>query len=200
MVSLISGTWCQMNRRYVTHMAAEPVKRSYRSPLRTAQVELSRTKVLTAARESFLARGYAATTIAGIAADAGVARETVYKLFGSKADLLKRLYDVTVAGDADEIPVEGRDWWRRMLQSDPTTMISTFARANAELGARLGPMLTMIAAGAAAGDADLRGLRATGEAERLVGVRAMVDALTRKTRLRHGIDHDEAVDIVWALI
>jgi hypothetical protein len=28
----------------------------------------------------------------------------------------------------------------------------------------------------------------------------MVDALARKTRLRNGLDPDEAVDIVWALV
>jgi hypothetical protein len=30
----------------------------------------------------------------------------------------KRLYDVTVAGDPIEIPIEGWDWWQRMLAAD----------------------------------------------------------------------------------
>lgn len=176
------------------------VKRSYHSPLREAQVELSRSKVLDAAREAFLGEGYAAVTIAGIAARAGVARETVYKLFGSKAELLKRLYDVTVAGDADEIPIAGREWWQEMLAADPPSMIATFARANADVGSRLGPILTMIAGGAAGGDPDLRALSATAEAERLTGVSAFIEALAGRTRLRNGIPADEAVDITWALI
>src|SRR3954447_10109085 len=181
-------------------MAQARVKRDYHSPVRAAQVELSRERVLTAANELLLAKGYAATSIAAIAAQAGVARETVYKLFGSKSLLLKRLYDVTVAGDPDEIPIERRDWWQQMLAADPHTLIAMFARANAEVGDRLGPMLAMITAGAAAGDADLLDLSATAEAERLSGVRGMVEGLSRKRGLRDDLDPDEAADIVWALI
>jgi AcrR family transcriptional regulator len=181
-------------------MAEGRVKRDYHSPMRAAQVELSRSRVLAAARELFLTQGYAATSIAAIATRAGVVRETVYKLFGSKAGLLKRLYDVTVAGDADEIPIERRAWWEQMLAADPSTLIAMFARANAEVGSRLGPMLTMITAGAAAGDADLRELSAIAEAERLTGVRSMVDALAGKACLREDLDPDEAADIAWALI
>jgi AcrR family transcriptional regulator len=181
-------------------MAQGREKRDYHSPVRAAQVELSRRRVLTAAREVFLAEGYAATSIAAIAARAGVVRETVYKLFGTKSSLLKRLYDETVAGDADDVPIEQRDWWQQMLAADPHTLVATFARANAEVGARLAPMLAMIAAGAAAGDADLRALSATAEAERLAGTRSMVDALARKAALRDDVGRDEAVDIAWALI
>lgn len=181
-------------------MAEEHVKRAYHSPMRAAQVELSRSRVLAAAQELFLEQGYAATSMAAIAVRAGVVRETVYKLFGTKAGLLKRLYDVTVAGDADEIPVGRREWWEQMLAAEPPTLLAMFARANTEVGCRLGPMLTMITAGAAAGDADLRELSATAEAERLTGVRSMVDALARKTGLREGLDPDEAADVVWALV
>ena len=90
-------------------MAEGRVKRDYHSPVRAAQVELSRGRVLTAARELFLTQGYVATSVAAIAARAGVVRETVYKLFGTKAGLLKRLYDVTVAGDPEETPIERRE-------------------------------------------------------------------------------------------
>ena len=181
-------------------MAPERVKRDYYSPVRQAQVELSRHRVLTAANELFLTKGYAATSIAAIASRADVARETVYKLFSSKARLLKRLYDVTLAGDPDEIPIERRDEWQHMLAADPDTLIATFARGNAEMSARLAPMLVMITAGAAAGDTDLRDLTATTDAERLSGVQAMVDALARKQALRKGLDPGEAADMAWALI
>lgn len=175
-------------------------KREYRSPLRAAQVDLSRDRVLTAARALFLATGYAATSVGAVAARAGVARETVYKLFGTKAGLLKRLYDETVAGDPDDVAIARRAWWQQMLAADADTLVATFAHANAEVGARLGPMLTMITAGAAAGDADLRALSATTDAERLTGVRSVVEALAGKHALRDGLDRDEAVDVAWALI
>src|SRR4051794_35555581 len=141
-------------------MAQARVKRDYHSPVRAAQVELSRERILTAANELLLAKGYAATSIAAIAAQAGVARETVYKLFGSKSLLLNPHYDATVAGKPADTPTEGRDWWQQMLAADPDTLIAMFARPNAGVGARPGPMLAMITAGAAAGDADLLDLSA----------------------------------------
>lgn len=141
----------------------------------------------------------ASTSLTAIATHAGVARETVYKLFGTKADLLKRLYDETVAGDAEDVPVERRDWWHQMLRADPATLVASFARANAEVGDRLTPMLAMISAGAAAGDAELSELSATGDAERMTSVRRMIDALNAKSALRADLTPDDATDLTWAL-
>jgi AcrR family transcriptional regulator len=109
-------------------MSEARVKRGYHSPLRAAQVELSRDRVLEAASSLFLTRGYAATSIAAIADRAGVVRETVYKLFGTKSGLLKRLYDVTVAGDPQETAIEDREWWQQMLAADPHTLVAEAER------------------------------------------------------------------------
>jgi AcrR family transcriptional regulator len=64
--------------------------------------------VLDAAGELLLQRGYRATTIKQIAARAQVSPEMIYQAFGSKRGLVKRLYDVTIAGDDDEIPLGDR--------------------------------------------------------------------------------------------
>ena len=53
--------------------------RRYNSTRRRQQAQQNRHAVLAAARQRFLAQGYAATTIAEIARDAGVSVETVYK-------------------------------------------------------------------------------------------------------------------------
>lgn len=47
----------------------------------------SRELILDAALQHFLAHGFLAATVEGLAAEAGVAKRTVYNLFGSKADL-----------------------------------------------------------------------------------------------------------------
>lgn len=49
--------------------------------------------MLTAARTLFVSNGYAATTVADIAAEAGVALQTVYSAVGPKASLLLALLD-----------------------------------------------------------------------------------------------------------
>lgn len=56
--------------------------------------------MLAAARRLFVANGYTATTVAEIAAEAGVAVQTVYSAVGSKAYLLIALIDQVVREDA----------------------------------------------------------------------------------------------------
>ena len=73
--------------------------------------------MLAAARQRFLAQGYAATTIAEIARDAGVSVETVYKVFATKAGVLKALFDVSVAGDDDPIPMVQREVIQNVLNA-----------------------------------------------------------------------------------
>src|ERR1700754_3430673 len=66
--------------------------RAYRSQLRQQQAEATRSRVLAAAAELFAAEGYARTTLAKIAAAAGVSAETVQGQ-GPKAALLMATID-----------------------------------------------------------------------------------------------------------
>lgn len=56
---------------------------------RQRQAGETRSRVVAAARQLFAARGYATTTIAAIAEEAGVAVPTVYDAFGSKRGILE---------------------------------------------------------------------------------------------------------------
>ena len=64
------------------------VKKEYDSSRRQRQAAQTRADILQAARRLFSARGYAATTIEAIAAEAEVAEATVYAGFGSKRGIL----------------------------------------------------------------------------------------------------------------
>ena len=59
----------------------------------------TRLVVVEAARRLFLERGFAATTVPAVAAEAAVSVQTVYKVFGTKARLAKAVFDVSMAGD-----------------------------------------------------------------------------------------------------
>ncbi len=87
---------------------SNPAKRSYSRSARDEQVALSRRRVLAAADACFVEVGFGATTVAGIAAKAGVSVQTVYNVVGGKPDLLKAVYDVRVAGDTKPIPIAER--------------------------------------------------------------------------------------------
>jgi AcrR family transcriptional regulator len=62
-------------------------RRRYHAPVRQAQVELARDRILAAARRLFTERGYAAATVEAIAAAADVAVPTLYTSFGSLLNL-----------------------------------------------------------------------------------------------------------------
>ena len=72
---------------------------TYHSPLRARQAAETRKTVLGAATRLFTERGWAGTTLAAVAAEAGTAVETVYAAFGSKSGLLIAAIDVAIVGD-----------------------------------------------------------------------------------------------------
>jgi AcrR family transcriptional regulator len=83
-------------------------KSAYHSPLRARQAAETRQSVLSAASRLFVERGWAGTTLASVAAEAGTAVETVYSAFGSKSGLLIAAIDVAIVGDDDDMALVER--------------------------------------------------------------------------------------------
>ncbi|MDP3067301.1 MAG: helix-turn-helix domain-containing protein, partial [Methylocystis sp.] len=77
---------------------SEQGKRPYASKLRSRSAEVTRTRVLDAAKELFAGQGIDGVTIARIAEKAGVAAATVYSLFKSKEGLLHALMHAALFG------------------------------------------------------------------------------------------------------
>jgi len=172
-------------------------KRNYESPLRDAQTAETRRRVLATAREEFVCHGYARTSISGIAAAAGVSRETVYHLFGGKAAVLKSVYDVAIVGDDNQVPVADREEYRAMLtEPDPAAAARTFGRLSAELVGRIGPVLRVLAD--AAREPELADVLAQTREERLAGTRQLLATLSGADP--HSLAFGRAVDVVWALV
>src|SRR3954449_7967513 len=74
-------------------MAAVKGTRKDTWSVRAEQAARTRSRILDAAAALFLDRGYARTTMKDVADAAGVARDTVHAVFGSKARLLTALID-----------------------------------------------------------------------------------------------------------
>src|SRR3954464_14988062 len=100
---------------------AKPVKtRAYNSPRRREQAAATRRQILDAAQRRFERDGYAATTMAAIASEAGVALKTVYVVFETKSGVLRALWHLLLRGDEDAAPVGERQWYREILdEPDP---------------------------------------------------------------------------------
>lgn len=180
-------------------MTASRRNRRYESQLRAEQATATKARVVAAARAVFLRTGYAASSIVAIAREARVSRETVYQSYGTKANLLKAVYDAAVVGDTDPIPVAERPAYQAMLADpDPHSVLRTFGRLSAELESRIGPILVLIQAGGE--DPDLAQLVATTRQERLASVRELLTHLQEVAGRPADADFERIVDVVWTLI
>src|SRR5512133_86657 len=92
--------------------------RRYDSPRRREQAAATRRAILDAAERLFADRGYAATSVPTIAAEAGVAVKTVYVAFATKAGVLHALWDNRLGGDDQPVSVLERPWYRQLISSD----------------------------------------------------------------------------------
>src|SRR5713226_4095803 len=114
--------------------------RSYSSPVRAEQAARTRRAVITAARELFLSAGWNATTMAGVAEHARVARQTVYDLFGGKLTLLDAVIDVDLAGDDAPVAAADRARFAAMGQGTRAERLVRAARWLAETQIRAVPL------------------------------------------------------------
>src|SRR5688572_29271523 len=102
----------------------------------------TRRRVIEAARRLFVQCGYGATTIQALAEEAGVAVQPVYAAFGSKHEVLKQLFDISVVGDDEALPLVQRPEWHAWEEEeDGERMVELFARANRAVAERTADVL-----------------------------------------------------------
>jgi AcrR family transcriptional regulator len=175
-------------------------KRRYTSPRREEQARATRTAVLTAAAQLFTEHGYAATSMAAVAARAGVSPQTVYNTVSGKPQLLKAAYDVALAEDDEPVPLADRPEVRRLRAvTDPAELLRGYAELGTQLLRRVGPLMLQLANGAAAGEPDLvEHVRVT-DAERATGTLMVVRRVQELGGLAPGLSVERARDRIWVL-
>lgn len=175
------------------------VKRPYQSTLRGAQARSTRSAVIAAAAKLFVERGYGATSIDDIAAEAGVSRATVFTSVGGKPMLLKTALDVAIVGDDAPVSLPERPRSRAIrAEPDPRKYLALYAGLVTEIDARMAGVYEALR-GAAGADPDARALWESHLHQRRQGAANVVGDVLRKGTLRRGIDKEAAADIVWLL-
>lgn len=183
---------------YSIHMAdTVKGKRPYRSAKREEQARATRRSIVEAGHRLFVERGYVATTMDAIAAEADVAVQTVYATFGSKVEILKTAVDMAVAGDDEPVALGDREATREIAQrSDQRERVRLFAQQMAGIGARVAPLIEAVrsAAGASSEAAQLwEGIEAS-RLEGMTQVAAMIDGGDGLA-----VSLEEARDTLWVL-
>lgn len=176
-----------------------PVKTSrvYDATRRQAHARENRRAVLEAARRLFLTQGYAATTMASVAAEAGLSVETVYKAFGNKPGLVKAMFDVAVVGDDEPVPMIEREFvLRTSAEPDPRRKLLGYGAHVAEVNRRAGPV-QLVVRDAAAVDAGAADVWSQLQTERLTGMSLFANHLHDGGHLREDVSAEEARDVLW---
>jgi AcrR family transcriptional regulator len=179
----------------------EPVKakRPYNSTRRQAQAAATRRDILDAAQRLFAERGYAATTMDAIAAEAAVALKTVYVAFDTKSGLLRALWNHLLRDGRDEVPVAQQPWYRGVLEEpDPARQVQMAAENSRVVKLRIGAILEVIRS-AAPTEPDISALWDRIQSEFHANQRVIVESLDEKGALVPGLDVDHATDILWTL-
>jgi AcrR family transcriptional regulator len=176
---------------------ADVKPRPYRSPRRQEQARQTRAAILAAARERFLERGYVATTIDEIAAAAGVSKPTVFTAVGNKAQLLKAVRDVAMAGDDDPGPVARRPSVERARDARTAAAALHLVVAHiTSLSGRYARINEVLRGAAATGEPELAELWETGERQRRTGAGILLDIIRAHGPLRPGLSPQRGEDIL----
>ncbi|MGW4521830.1 TetR/AcrR family transcriptional regulator [Amycolatopsis sp. NPDC004378] len=173
-----------------------PVKRRYDASRRQAQAGENRRRILSAAHDLFVTKGYGRTTIADVAREAGVAPETVYSAFKNKPGLLHRTWDVTVGGDAEDVPLLERPELRAVFaESDLRQRFAAFAVFNTAAMRRTARLHGAVR-GAAASDPSAAAMLAEIDRQRLDSMAEHARAAAETGQL--AVAEEECRDVLWS--
>lgn len=171
-------------------------KRSYSSTVRKEQAAQTRARMVEAAGELFASNGYARTTIAAIAERAGVAADTVYATFGSKARVLTALIDVRLAPAGDDNVLDRADAHAVRDEPDQRRQLHAFARDIAAISARVRPVYEIMRT-ASAVEPEMATVFAEMDAYRLRNMSQAAAWIAARGPLR--VDAARAGQIIWAV-
>jgi AcrR family transcriptional regulator len=133
--------------------SATAPRRRYDSTRRRQNAAQTRQAILDAARDLFLQRGWHGAAMRDIARAAGVAVETVYSNFSSKAVLFKEVLNVLVVGDDEPIALSERPEFRAGMVGPLPDRIEAMARLFAEVHGRVARLRMVLREAARADDA-----------------------------------------------
>jgi AcrR family transcriptional regulator len=174
--------------------AAVKSKRRYDSERRREQARRTRQRIIDVAERRFLHDGYAATTVASVAADAGVSADTIYRAFGGKPGLVRAVRERALEGEGTRPAEERSDELQRT--GSARTIIQGWGTLTSEVAPRVAPILLLIR-DAAAVDAEAAGLRDEMDADRLRRMTDNARRLRATGAVRPGITLAQTADVLW---
>jgi AcrR family transcriptional regulator len=171
--------------------------RTYSSAIRQENAARTRARILGAAGELFETNGYGRTTIRAVAEHAGVAEDTVYATFGSKARLLTALIDLRLvpAGDVGNVLATPEAQEIR-AERDPRRQLHLFAQWVTATLARVRSVYEILRT-ASAVEPEIAAIHAEMDEYRLQNMRGIAEWLAASGTLR--VEVERVGEILWAV-
>ncbi|MBA3842409.1 MAG: TetR/AcrR family transcriptional regulator [Actinobacteria bacterium] len=165
---------------------------------RQIAAEATQRSIVEAASRLFLAHGYNATSVSQIAAEAGVAIQTIYNAVGSKRDVLSRVLDFAAAGERSPLPVPQFMREQAQAEPDPRKIIAQLVAFWRGALPRTAPVFRIIREAAAA-DPEIAALERSRAAQRLRNYRQAATLIAQRGALRNTITVDQAAASIFAI-
>jgi AcrR family transcriptional regulator len=165
--------------------------------------------MLAAAYRLFCEKGYPATTMDAIAREAGVAVQTLYFTFGTKAQIISDTLGAAIMGFDEYTPMPEQfdasqefktfmTWFPAFeAEPDPHRALAIFVKGGADIFQRTAPLARAL--DAAAADPEVASVQRVAEERRYDGFREIVRLLAKKGGVRAGVTQARATDIVLVL-
>ena len=160
----------------------------------------TRARVAAAAARLFAARGYQGPPMDAVAAEAGVAVQTVYFAFRTKPELLIAAYDQAVLGSLDAPTPDRQDWHQRVLadaEHNPTEALRQFVDGVMGILGRSAPLVPVMVTSP---DEEVRRAFEYRQQGRYEGYRQVVQALARAGNIHPELDEGKATDLLYGVL
>jgi AcrR family transcriptional regulator len=166
-------------------------KRSYNAALRREQAQLTRGRILDAARRLLVRGTYGSVTMEEIAREAGVAHQTVYAIFRTKLGLAHAMVEAGFHFEGIEGTGESPG-----SPSDPEAEIRRGARFSRQIHQTCADLVRFMRE---SGDPDLLNRYRDNELLRLRQESFLPGFFSKSGRLRPDLTPEAALDVIWSL-
>lgn len=167
--------------------------RSYEQQVRAESAAQTRRRILDAAYRRLRGAPAERVTVEQVAQDAGVSRGTIYLVLGGRTGLFDAIgADLLVRSGFEEV-------MRAVDDPDPRTALERFFFATTEMYANNRDVMRALFAMARIDSTALGGAITRMEDGRSHGMRLLAARLADGGLLRHGVQADQAADMLWLL-
>jgi AcrR family transcriptional regulator len=143
-------------------------------------------------------RGYAATTMADIAVEAGVAVQTVYFTYHTKLALVRDAFDFAVVGSHDIAAPDSQPWFAAVRdEPDLSRALGALVDQVTLISGRVAPLVEAVKS---VKEPEAEAFYRQREQLRHEGFGRILDILVAKRPLRASLDRVAALDVFFALL